>query len=114
MRLCVSAAAQNTAISFLSLADTGLECSDAALLSECLIKFTALNHFDVSGNPGLGGGGVSAILASIAGMLFFCNKTLPCVGMRLNLFLLQFVSACSVVSAALNFSYFCHSQAAFL
>jgi hypothetical protein len=75
VRLCVFAAAQNAAISFLSLADTGLECSDAALLSECLMKFTALNHFDVSGNPGLGGGGVSAILSSIAGMFNLTFET---------------------------------------
>ena len=90
MRLCVSAAAQNTAISFLSLADTGLECSDATLLSECLIKFTALNHFDVSGNPGLGGGGVSAILASIAGMLFFQQNSSMCW----NAFEFVFASIC--------------------
>jgi hypothetical protein len=40
-----------------------------------LVNFTSLNHFDVSGNPGLGGGGVSAILASIAGMFNLTFET---------------------------------------
>ena len=66
--MCVCAGAQNAAISFLSIADTGLACADAAALSDVLIKFSALNHFDVSANPGLGGDGVAAVLGSLAGM----------------------------------------------
>jgi hypothetical protein len=45
-----------------------LQACNTPDLQILLVNFTSLNHFDVSGNPGLGGGGVSAILASIAGM----------------------------------------------
>jgi len=70
------AGAQNAAISFLSLADTGLVCADAAALIDVLIKFSGLNHFDISANPGLGGSGVAAILASLAGM--YCRMCEYC------------------------------------
>jgi hypothetical protein len=66
--ICVCAGAQNAAISFLSIADTGLLCADAAVLIDVLVKFSGLNHFDISANPGLGGEGVAAILESLAGM----------------------------------------------
>ena len=65
--ICLLAGVENAAISFLSLADTGLVCADAASLSNVLMKFPALNHFDLSANPGLGGDGVAAVLASLAG-----------------------------------------------
>jgi hypothetical protein len=45
-----------------------LQARHAALLRDPLVKFSGLNHFDISANPGLGGEGVAAILESLAGM----------------------------------------------
>ena len=88
--MCVwCAGAQNAAISFLSISGTRLACADAAALSAVLIKFSALNHFDVSANPGLGGDGVAAVLGSLAGMhcrmreyVMQCNVCVCVQGLR--------------------------------
>ncbi len=52
----------------LNLSDTGIVEDDAIALGEQLVKFTALEHLDLSHNKKLWHTGVVKILTSFAGM----------------------------------------------
>ena len=52
----------------LNLSDTGIVADDVIALGEQLVKFTALEHLDLSHNILLSGTGVVKILSSFAGM----------------------------------------------
>ncbi len=52
----------------LNLSDTGIVEDDVIALGEQLVKFTALEHLDLSNNKKLRGTGVVKILISFAGM----------------------------------------------
>ena len=66
VEIAVSVAA--AAVTSFNTSRNCLQTRNAAVLFDLLVKFSALNHFDISSNPGLGGDGVAAVLGSLAGM----------------------------------------------
>ena len=60
--------AQAAAMLSLNLSDTGIVEDDAIALGEQLVKFTALEHLDLSHNTKVRGTGLVKILSSFAGM----------------------------------------------
>jgi Ran GTPase-activating protein (RanGAP) involved in mRNA processing and transport len=62
------AGAQAAAMLSLNLSDTGIVVDNVIALEEQLVKFTALEHLDLSNNEGLSGTGVVKILSFFAGM----------------------------------------------
>ena len=73
---CLCTGAHALSLTVLGLSATGLALSEVPELVEQLRKFPALKRLDVSANPALDCGAVSAIVRAVSGNAQRCNSDL--------------------------------------